>query len=312
MTRHGNIPLGAGKEFDRIRAIWARLGDRAQAGGDDAAIIDVPAGRLALTTDLAIEGRHFRTEWLSAEEIGWRATAAALSDLAAVAAEPVGVLASVGVPAERSEAFLEELMSGVGAAAGAAGADVWGGDLVRSTIVVVGVTCVGRPTRAITRAGARPGDRLWVTGRLGGPAAALAAWSGGREPDAEARARFAHPSPRIREAHWLRDRGASAMIDVSDGLAADAGHLAAASGARCTIDVERVPLFDGVSWERALASGEEYELLVAGPADAFDAASFAAVFGIPLTRVGSVEAGTGVVLLGAGRPVNGVAGFSHF
>ncbi|MDH4044434.1 MAG: thiamine-phosphate kinase, partial [Gemmatimonadota bacterium] len=242
----GTLPLGPGGEFDRLRAVFRHLSPRLRGVGDDAALITVDGVRLAFSCDLAVEGRHFRLEWLTATEVGWRACAAALSDLAAVAAEPLGVLAAVGVPDGLDGEFLQWLMDGIVRAAGAAGAELWGGDLVRAPQVTIDVTVVGRAERAVRRRGARPGDGLWVTGQLGAPRAAVAAWEAGLHPAPGLRERFAHPVPRIAESWWLRDHGATAMIDLSDGLVGDAGHLAAASGVRVEIAAERVPVHPAV------------------------------------------------------------------
>jgi thiamine-monophosphate kinase len=313
--RGGHTPLGPGGEFDRIRGIWRRLGERAAPAGDDCALVRLGDEQFAVGTDLSMEGVHFRAGWLRPHEIGWRAAAASLSDLAAMAAEPLGVLVSLAVSGEWPEEFVSDLMEGVGEAAAAAGAAVWGGDLIRGDRLAIDVVVVGRAPRPVRRAGARPGDGLWVTGALGGPQAALEAWERRAEPDAEARERFTRPVPRIREALWLRDRGARAMLDVSDGLLADAGHLAAASGVRCTIEAERAPVHRAADRpDQALVGGEEYELLVAMPpeGEAQLAAAFDAAFGEPLTRVGRVEQGDGVRLLRAGTPAEPPAGFEHF
>lgn len=314
MTAAG-LPLGPGGEFDRIRAIWARLGKRAAAMGDDAALVILGGQRLAFSCDLMLEDRHFRLAWLEPEEIGWRAGAAALSDLAAVAAEPAGLLVTVGVPAERAGDFLVRVMDGLADAAVAAGATVWGGDLVRSDRVLADVFVVGLADRPVERRGAAPGDGLWVTGRLGAPHLAVAAWLAGRTPEPRARARYARPVPRVAEARWLRDHGATAMIDVSDGLVGDAGHLAAASGVALVVDADRVPAHAAVSAvEAALVGGEEYELLVTLPRKfgEADAAEFRQRFDLELTQVGSATAGGGVTVLRDGQPVAVQGGFSHF
>ena len=159
------------------------------------------------------------------------------------------------------------------------------------------------------------GDALFVTGSLGGPAAALAAWQGGREPAADARQRFAHPSARIREARWLGDKGARAMIDVSDGLIADARHLAAASDVRCVIEMDSLPLHAGAQpamAESALVGGEEFELLVALEDDDTLAAAFAQEFDLPLTRIGRMESGSGVIVMRDGEVVSDLEVFRHF
>ena len=313
---NSHTPLGPGAEFDRIRRALARLGPNAAGAGDDCAFIEVGAERLALSCDLTIEGTHYRAGWLSPVELGWRATAAALSDLAAVAARPLGVLTSVAVPAEWPEEHFADLMEGVGEAARAVGAAVWGGDLVRSDRVVIDLMVAGRlDGEPVRRRGARAGDELWVTGALGGPFCAVAAWNAGTEPEATARARFAHPVPRVQEALWLKERGARAMIDVSDGLVADAGHIAAASGLRLVIDPELVPLHASVEVvDEALVSGEEYELLVALPPESVSSAAqaFRAAFDLPLTRVGLVEPGAGVHVRRQGQVVPAPPSFTHF
>ena len=278
-------------------------------------IVEVGSEKLALSTDLSIEHVHFELGWLTREEIGWRSTAAALSDLAAVAATPMGVLVSLGVSGEWPEDQVADLMAGAGEAAASVGAVVWGGDLTRNTQTIMNVTVVGRLEGApLLRLGARPGDGLWVTGRLGGPGAALAAWQRGAEPDRSARDRFALPVPRVNEAKWLRDHGATAMIDLSDGLAADATHIAAASGVRCSIRADLVPVHPAAaSEEAALVSGEEYELLCAAPGLSPEAAkSFTERFGLALTRIGTVESGEGVSVTRAGRPVELPGVFRHF
>ena len=310
----GHTPLGSGGEFDRIRAIWRRLGEQMGDAGEDCALVTLGSERLAISTDVTIEGTHFRKGWLAPEEVGWRATAAALSDLAAVAAEPRGVMASLGVSPEWPEELVAEVMHGVGQAAAAVDAQLWGGDLVRSERLMLDVVVVGRAETPVLRSGAAPGEGLWVTGDLGGPAAALAAWLAGEEPEQTARERFAHPRPRIAEALWLRDEGATAMIDLSDGLIGDAGHLAAASGARCVIEGERVPVHAAASPRGALVSGEEYELLAVLPreTDSELAAAFEDTFGIRLTRVGRVEEGQGVELLENGTPAAPPDGFTQF
>jgi len=314
--RVNHIALGPGEEFDRIRSIWGRLGGHAAGGGDDCAFVQIGGERLALSIDLSVEGTHFRLGWMSPLEVGWRATSAALSDLAAVAATPAGVLVSLAVPTEWPAEHVTDLMDGVGAAAGAVGAQVWGGDLARGERVTVDVCAIGRLAGApLLRSGAQAGDELWVTGRLGGPFVALAAWNAGAEPDAMARERFARPVPRIAEAQWLRERGARALIDVSDGLVPDAGHLAAASGVGWTIDADAVPLHPSAETvDVALAGGEEYELLAAVPpglSDA-DAAAFGARFGIPLTRVGRADQAEGVRLVRDGKRVWVPETYRHF
>jgi thiamine-monophosphate kinase len=316
----GHLRLGRGGEFDRLRAIFARLGATGQGLGDDCALIPIGATTLAASIDVSLEGVHFRTDWLSFREIGWRAAAAALSDLAADGATPVGVLVSLGVPRGRGPAAggrrgpAAEIMAGVAAVARRVGAAVVGGDLVRSARYLVDVCVLGIAARPVRRAGARAGDGLWVTGRLGGAALALTALRAGRRLGPRLLRRYAHPEPRIAAGRWLARHGATAMIDVSDGLAADAGHLAAASGVQLEIALERVPCWPRVAPAAAVASGEEFELLVALPDRVGDAAAraFRRATGLVLTRIGRCARGAGVRLTRAGRPVTTPPGFDHF
>jgi thiamine-monophosphate kinase len=315
------LALGPGLEFDRIREIARVLGAQGPGLGDDCGLVRQGQGFLALSTDVSVEGVHFRTEWIGPQEIGWRATAAALSDLAAEGAEPIGLLCAVVVPAGVAEGLLPELMSGVGAAAKFAGATVLGGDLSSGPLWSVTVTVLGRTGAPVTRGGAKAGDRLWVTGTLGAARAALEAWRRGDTPAPGARARFAHPEPRIGAGCWLARHGAQAMLDLSDGLGGDAGHLAAASKVRLEIDLDAIPLAPeaqdearrcGVPAPRfAAEGGEDYELLVAMPPQ-FDAAeAFAHECGIRLTPIGTVGQGSGVRFHLGGQEVQ-LRGFDHF
>jgi thiamine-monophosphate kinase len=308
-------PLADGAEFDKIRAIWRALGDRGVGGGDDCAIVELGGEMVALSSDMVVEGIHFRAGWLGPRELGWRAGAAALSDLAAVAAEPRGVLVSLALSPEMPDEFVAQLMTGVGDVAASVGALVWGGDVVRGDKLVVDVLVAGTVHDPVLRTGAQVGDELWVTGRLGGPARAIAAWEAGTEPEPPARERFAHPEPRVAAALWLRDEGATALIDLSDGLVQDAGQLAAASGVSCVIDVDSIPRLPTVDdYETALVSGEEFELLVAMPEDAEPdlARVFLQEHSVELTRIGTVTSGAGLLLQRAGEPVAPPAGFRHF
>jgi thiamine-monophosphate kinase len=314
-----SLRLGSGGEFDRLRAIFATLGAAGRDLGDDCALLPVGGRTLAISIDLSLQAVHFRTDWLSFGEIGWRATAAALSDLAADGATPLGVLVSLGVPGNRQRrpgnaSPAVQIMSGVGSAARSVGAKVLGGDLVRSPRYLVDVCVLGVVQRPVRRSGARLGDGLWVTGRLGGAGLALAALRAGRRLAPTVRRRFARPVPRIAAGRWLARRGARAMIDISDGLAGDAGHLAAASGVGIAIELERVPCWPGATPRAAAASGEEYELLVALPRSfgTAGARAFRRATGLPLTRIGACTAGRGLRITHDGRPITPPRGFDHF
>ena len=290
MTSLSHLPMGDGVEFDAIRSLLEVWGSAAVGIGDDAAVLDIPRGeQLVVSTDASVENVHFRREWLSAEEIGARATAAALSDLAAMAATPRGLLLALTLP-ESWRDQLDALGRGLRAVAVASACPVIGGNITGGSALSLTITVLGSATRPLTRSGARAGDVMYVTGQLGGPSAALRELLGARVPIEAHRARFASPAPRLQEARWLADLGARAGIDISDGLVGDAGQLARASGVTIRIDGARVPCVAGVTPSAALTGGEEYELLVAMPAAAaIDTAAFAERFGVPLTEIGVVE-----------------------
>jgi thiamine-monophosphate kinase len=306
------VHMGDGGEFDAIRAMLGVWGDRARGIGDDAAVLVVPPGlHLVASTDASVEGVHFKREWLTPQEIGSRAVVAALSDLAAMGALPTGLLLSLGVPTEWKSSLLA-LARGVGDAAAAAGCPIVGGNVSRAHELSLTVTVLGTAKHPLTRAGVVPGDIIFVTGRLGGPHAAVRAWMTGGTPRAEHRARFADPRPRIAEGAWLADAGAHAAIDISDGLRADAGHLARASGVEIEIEMAAVPCLSHVAPEDVASGGEEYELLVAFPADRLpDPAEFERRFALPLTAVGVAGEGAGVELVGENR-AEPVRGHDHF
>ena len=308
-------PLGPGREFDLVRDLLRRWGSIAQGIGGDCAVLDVPAGeRLCVSTDSSIENVHFRADWLTPREIGYRAAAAALSDLAAVGATPLAMLVALSAPA-RWRARLGELADGVGDAARLTGALIVGGDTTASPeSLSLTVTVLGAAAAPTSRVGALPGDRLYVTGTLGGSLEALRALEAGAVPPPEHRERFAHPTPRIAEGRWLAAHGVHAAIDISDGLVADLGHLAAASGVRLRVDLDLLPRAPRVEARRAAESGEEYELAVA--AAALDVEAFRAATGTPLREIGVVvaagETGPGVEVYREGARVDLPRGYDHF
>lgn len=310
-----SISLGSGREFDVIRDLVRRWGVSAQGIGDDAAILDIPSGtRLVASTDASIENVHFRREWLTPSEIGYRAATAALSDLAAMAATPIAMLIAMSVP-ERWRDAIGGIADGIGDASRSFGAPITGGNLTTGSELSLTVTVLGYAARPLSRDAAVPGDFVYVTGAFGGPGRALAAWDAGTTPSASDRARFARPTARIREALWLAAHGATAAIDVSDGLAADAGHLAAASGVDVQIEVDAIPVVAGAEPLVAARSGEEYELALTARAP-IDEHAFARAFGVPLTRIGRTSAPADdkprVRLRSHGRFVDLPAGHDHF
>jgi len=332
MVSMTEIPLGRGPEFDLIRqflraqsAERESLPEAVRVGpGDDCAV--VRGEGVALSVDMSIEGVHFLREWLEPEEIGYRATASALSDLAAVAATPIGILVALATTRFDAQDVAPRVMDGARAAAAGAKAMLLGGDVTRTPgPMVVDVVVVGNAMRPALRRGARPGDSLWVTGELGAAASAVHAWKSGRQPEPAARLAFALPTPRTAEAAWLAGRGTvDALIDISDGLGGDVGHIAAASGVKIILDASSIPIHPTVSLgtndpedalRLALNGGEDYELCFAAPPGAVERIGdlFMNTFGLQLTCVGTVHEGSGVLL----RDYNGRlgelrhAGFDH-
>jgi thiamine-monophosphate kinase len=235
-----------------------------------------------VTQDALVEGVHFRLDWISWRELGFRAAAVNLSDLAASGAEAEGLVVTLAAPSETAVADVVELYEGLVEA----GVPVIGGDTTSAEQLVLSVTAIGRSDRVPGRAGARPDDVLVVTGPLGAAGAAFRA------------GRYARPPLRLGEGRALAVT-AHAMLDLSDGLAQDAGRIARRSGCRLVIELERVPLAEDALLED-LGFGEDYELLAALPRGS---AQF--------SEIGRCEEGEGVELRLAGKPVR-LGGFEHF
>jgi thiamine-monophosphate kinase len=311
--------LGPGREFDLIRDVAQTVHDHAElvvGPGDDCAVLN---GGWVITCDASVENVHFRREWLNAEEIGYRATAVALSDVAAVAATPVAILSSLVSPTRDYGHFVHDIMAGVMRAAAAAGAILAGGDTTHTDgPLVIDVTAMGMASAPILRSGARLGDEVWVTGHLGAAASAVYAWLRGKQPDPAARTAFANPQPRVHEALWLGDRAdIHSLIDISDGLAADLQHIAAASSVAITVHADLLPVpSDLADLKLALSGGDDYELcFTAAPGEIEPISNeFIDQFGIALSRIGEVQTGSGVRILDShGQPiVLERAGYDHF
>lgn len=272
----GHLEMAQGGEFDAIRRMLARWGELAVGIGDDAAILENDrSGRLVVSTDACVEGVHFERAWMSADSVASRATAAALSDLAAMGAVPEALLVSLIVPDDWRES-IDQIADGIAVQVRESASitgnrlRIVGGNISRGDLFSLTSTVIGRAEKPAMRSGAMVGDLVVVTGVLGGPGAALSALKSGGRPDDWAMSRFLHPAPRFAEGILLSESGATAMIDISDGLAADARHIAAASGVRLAIEPHLVPRAAGVDAQSALSSGEEYEILACIPPAAFE------------------------------------------
>jgi thiamine-monophosphate kinase len=324
-------------EFELLAKLRERLpqdGPRVELGsGDDAAIV-VPGGATATSVDAIVEGVHFRRTDTGLETVGRKAMSTALSDLAAMGAEAGEAYVVLGAPPDLDEEGFLALLDGLLAVAAETGTTLAGGDVTRAPALTLAVTVVGHaaaPEKLVARAGAEPGDLLVVTGELGGAAAgrllledpALA--SAVPEDTAERlRARQLDPTPRLRSGRALAAAGARAMIDLSDGLAGDARHLARASGVSLRIDAGALPLAKGVAevaaatgqdpLQLAVSGGEDYELLAAISPDSLGGAStrVAEVAETTLTPIGEVTPGEGVEIRLPGGGLLEARGYDHF
>jgi thiamine-monophosphate kinase len=309
--------------------------------GDDAAVVGAPSGSVVAAVDLLIEGRHFRRDWSAAYDVGVKAAARSLADIAAMGAVNTALLVALAAPGTLPARWATDLADGLAAEAARAGAGVVGGDTARADLVILSVTALGGLTnRPVLRSGARPGDLVAVAGPLGRSAAGLALLQAGRR-DAFAELVAAHlrPAPPYAAGPEAALLGATAMIDVSDGLLADLGHVAAASGVQVDIDSSRLPVGralreaaaslsadpssrteaagsatpvspdsgtagspEAMALDWVLTGGEDHALVAAFPPGTALPARWRVI--------GQVRDGTGVTVDGAAR--QGPAGWEHF
>jgi len=314
-------------EFGLIAAIAALLPASSAPGvgiGDDAAVVCAPDGRVVATTDLLVEGRHFRRDWSGPADIGVKAAAQNLADVAAMGASPTALLLGFAAPGDLPVAWVEDLIRGLAGECARAGASVVGGDVSGADSVMIAITALGDlgGRDPVTRSAARPGDRLAVAGRPGRSAAGLALLEAGPAGPAGApgtagefaglvtsHRRPQPPYPCGPEAAVL---GATSMIDISDGLVADLGHVAEASGVRLDVETARLPgdpelraaaAALGADWQRwALTGGEDHAL----------AATFPPETDLPghWVVIGTARRGHGVTV--DSRPADGLRGWDHF
>jgi thiamine-monophosphate kinase len=324
--------LGEFARIDRFLKPLARDTEGALGLVDDAGLIAPPPGRqLVVTTDAMVEGVHY----LPGEEparLGRKLLRVNLSDLAAMGAAPLAYTLTTVLPADLADDWLERLAAGLAEDQARYGIGLLGGDSVSTPgPVVLSVTAMGTVAagRALTRAGARPGDRVYASGTLGDGHLGLYAARGDlSERDADAATiaalagRYHLPEPRLAVGRGLAGL-ATAAIDLSDGLPGDLGHICAASGTGAQVEAARVPLSPAARTvvaaradllRTALAGGDDYELLFTAPPHASDAvAALAAGTGVPLTDIGEIVAGSGVAIVDAGGdPIPGLSGWSHF
>ena len=340
MTPSGGPPLRQLGENQLVARFRDLAGPHLSGGvvvgpGDDAAVLRAPGGRLLLLTcDMMVEDIHFRRAWATPEQIGWKAMAQNLSDIAAMGGEPAAAVASLSAPDDLSSDSLDRIAQGLISAASEYGASLVGGDLVGSPgPIAVDVAVMGwvEEDHLLLRRGARPGDAILVTGSLGASAAGLALLQQGLADDPSpeaARALHAHrqPVPRLAEARAIAaSHLATAMMDLSDGLADDLPRLCAESGVGARVFARRLPIHPAClvlafrlgkdSLALAITGGEDYQLLFTCPPDAVDAlaAAVSSAAGTAVTVIGDVTEERGVSFLDPdGRVIEPGAGFDHF
>jgi len=302
--------------------------------GDDCAVLRPADGHdLLVTTDTQEEGVHFRRDWSTPEDIGWRCLAVNVSDIAAMGGVPLGAVVALSLPETAAVTFVEAMYDGMSALAAAYDCPIIGGNISKSAErLSVTITVLGSAPRdgAVYRASARAGDGIWVTGALGGAKAGLEALIHSQAvaglPTDTVLSRYRRPIPRLKEALFLRQHGAHSLIDLSDGLSSDLARVCEASGVGARLHADRIPIsgetrkvagalgLDPLTW--ALHGGEDFELCLTAPPDLAEALEqgLRKRSDCPLTRIGTIQADAGVTLCHSdGGEVPLIAGgYDHF
>ena len=303
-------------EFGLIAELSRRFaqGDHVLIGpGDDAAVVAVPTGRVVVSTDVLVDGRHFRRDWAEAEDVGHRVAAANLSDLNAMGGVATALTVGLAAPPDLPAAWALGLTDGIAAEAALVGASVVGGDLTSADQVMVAVTVLGYVDgEPVRRSGARPGDVLALAGRQGWAAGGLAVLGRGFRSPRKLVDAYRRPEPPYAAGPQARMAGATAMIDVSDGLVADVGHLAAASGVAVDITTGAFELAEPLQAVGAALGADPMGFILGGGDDHALAATFPAGAALPegWTVIGTVAEGEGVTVDGAAY--EGPTGHTHF
>ncbi|MGZ5212186.1 MAG: thiamine-phosphate kinase [Actinomycetota bacterium] len=309
--------------LEAIRRVLSGTGPEVRVGvGDDAAVLAPTGGELLITTDALVEGVHFVRAPSGARDLGYKAIVVNVSDIAAMGGSPRAAVCALTLPPDVEAAWVMELFGGMREACDEYALWLVGGDLSRGSEASIAVTVTGEvaPGRAVLRSGARPGDRVIVTGELGGSAAGLQLTRLREMPSGEQLAlirRHLRPSARVGEGGVLARHGATAMMDVSDGLGIDLSRLARASGVGARVSIDDVPVAEGATIDDALGGGEDYELLATLPDEASvegARAELKEAFGVPLTEIGRIVEGAGLTAIqrdGTERPLQ-PTGWDHF
>ncbi len=303
-------------EFGLIAALTERFpqGERVLLGpGDDAAVLAVPEGRVVVSTDVLVENRHFRRDWAEAEDVGHKVAAANLSDVNAMGGRATGLTVGLAAPANLPLTWALGLADGIAAEAALVGASVLGGDVTGADQVVVAVTVLGvLEGEPVLRSGARPGDVVAIAGRQGWAAAGLAVLGRGfRSPRTLVEA-YRRPEPPYGAGPQAAAAGATAMIDVSDGLLADLGHIAERSGVAIDVTTASFEVAEPLQAVGAALGADPLRFILAGGDDHALVATFPQATALPpgWSAIGTVDAGEGVTVDGGGY--EGSRGWTHF